>query len=130
MAYNYFPTGYPVYSTPYNGYQQNVQQPQMQQQTGSSIVWCQGIEGAKAYPVAAGSSVLLLDSESEMFFIKSVDASGMPLPLRIFDYKERVQNVQQAQPQSPAIDTKDFITREEFEERLAKLTQPAPKKER
>lgn len=30
-----------------------------------------------------------MDSESNSFFIKSADTSGMPLPLRIFDYQER-----------------------------------------
>lgn len=39
--------------------------------------------------VAAGNTVLLMDSENQTFYLKSADPSGMPLPLRIFDYKER-----------------------------------------
>lgn len=71
------------------------QSPMMQQpaaqtaQATPSIIWVQGEEGAKAYMVAAGNSVLLMDSENSAFYIKSTDASGMPLPLRVFDYKER-----------------------------------------
>lgn len=71
------------------------QSPMMQQPTAQtaqatpSIIWVQGEEGAKAYMVAAGNSVLLMDSENSAFYIKSTDASGMPLPLRVFDYKER-----------------------------------------
>ena len=71
------------------------QPPMMSQPTGQSspstppIIWVQGEEGAKAYMVAAGNSVLLMDSENSAFYIKSTDASGMPLPLRAFDYKER-----------------------------------------
>ena len=64
-------------------------QPQTPAQTQGGITWVQGEEGAKAYLVAAGNSVLLMDSESPVFYIKSTDASGMPMPLRIFDFVER-----------------------------------------
>lgn len=64
-------------------------QPQAPAQTQSSITWVQGEEGAKAYLVAAGNSVMLMDSEAPVFYIKSTDASGMPMPLRIFDFVER-----------------------------------------
>ena len=87
---------------------------------GSMPQWVQGETAAKAYLVAPNSSVLLMDSEKETFYIKSADASGMPLPLRIFDYKERT-----AQTQAPQ---EAFITREEFEKRLAELTTPKGKK--
>lgn len=64
-------------------------QPQTPAQTQGGITWVQGEEGAKAYLVAAGNSVLLMDSEAPVFYIKSTDASGMPMPLRIFDFVER-----------------------------------------
>ena len=73
-----------------NAYQQPMMGQVAQQTQGTpSIIWVQGEEGAKAYMVAAGNSVLLMDSENSAFYIKSTDASGMPLPLRVFDYKER-----------------------------------------
>lgn len=53
------------------------------------INWVQGVEAAKGYFVLPGNSVLLLDSEAQCFYIKSVDASGVPAPLRVFDYTER-----------------------------------------
>ena len=96
----------------YNAYQQP------QQQSGG-LVWVQGIEGAKSHYVSPGQSVLLMDSESNSFFIKSADASGMPLPLRIFDYTERTM---QKAPQMPtASQNADYITREEFEKRISAL---------
>lgn len=64
---------------------------QPSQQMGNGIIWCQGEEGAKGYLVAPGNSVLLMDSENSTFYIKSTDASGMPQPLRIFDYTERTE---------------------------------------
>ena len=104
--------GYNNYLPNYPYYQPTFAQPQNQ---GNSINWVQGIEGAKSWPVAQGTSVLLLDSESSVFYIKSTDASGMPLPLRIFEYKEKTQ-----QQTAPA---PEYVTREELEERLAQLTE-------
>ena len=108
-------------------YQQPMQTPAQQPQAQSGgIIWVQGEEGAKAYMVAPGNSVLLMDSENSAFYIKSTDASGMPQPLRVFDYTERgtMQRAQAAQ--QPA---QDYVTRQEFEAlqaRIDALTQPKP----
>ena len=115
--------GYPV---TYQQYYPQYQQPQ--QQASNSIIWVQGESAARSYNVAPGQSVLLMDSESSTFFVKSADASGMPMPLRIFDYTERT-----SQPQSKPdiaekqdIDMSMYITRDEFEKRISELS--APKK--
>ena len=96
-----------------------------QPQSGSGLIWVQGEAGAKAYPVAPGQSVLLMDSESTKFYIKSADASGMPMPLRIFPYSEYTG--EPAVPNdgaqiAPGVDVSRFITREEFEKRLSQLS--------
>lgn len=125
MAFpNYFPTGYNPMGN-YNPYQVGYQQAQsaQQAQTGG-LQWVQGEAGAKAFPVSAGQSVLLMDSENNVFYIKSTDNSGMPLPLRTFDYRERTgQNAPKAAQNAPqaAIDTSLFVTRDELEKRLAEL---------
>ena len=98
MAYNYYPQ---FYQAP---------QSQYMQQQSSGITWVQGENSAKSYPVAAGQSILLMDSESPVMYIKSTDQSGVPLPLRIFDYKERSQSTSNAQTQKI-----DYISRNEFE---------------
>lgn len=119
-AYNsYFPTGY----AGYNPYQMQYQQPmQAAQPAQSGIQWVQGETGAKAYNVGAGQSVLLMDSESNVFYIKSTDNSGMPLPLRTFDYTERTAQNAPTAPATAQIDTSLFVTRAELDERLAALT--------
>lgn len=116
-----------VYNTnPYQNYpyqfQQSFQVPQ-QSNNSSAITWVQGEAGAKAYPVAAGSSMLLMDSETENFYIKSTDSSGMPQPLRKFKYKEILDN-QPAEPPTvaQAVDNSQFVTREEFERRISELS--------
>lgn len=111
-----------IYDTPYM--RQLAQMPQFQQFTApqnNGIQWVQGEEAAKSYYVQPGKSVLLMDSESKCFYIKSVDASGMPLPLRIFDYTERAQTAQ-ASPATNATPNNDYITREEFERRISEIS--------
>lgn len=86
MAYNnYFPQYYPM--MPQQAMPSQMQN--NQQASNGGITWVQGEAAAKSYPVAAGQSVLLMDSEASAFYIKSTDQSGMPQPLRIFDYSER-----------------------------------------
>lgn len=112
MAYPYFPASYP--------YQPQMMQNYQQQQNG--IIWVQGIEAMKSYPVGAGQSVLLMDSESNCFGIKTADASGMPLPLRIFDYTERKATQERVrEPQSASVDLSAYVTREELEARIAQI---------
>ena len=70
--------------------------------------------------VGAGQSVLLMDSENPVFYIKSADASGIPLPLRVFDYTERTQNTSQNVLQVPNsaqinLDGK-YVTRAEYDD--------------
>ena len=101
------------YNNPYMPYTP----PAQPQQPDTSIIWVQGESGAKAYPVQNGKSVVLFDSESEHFFIKTADQSGMPQPLRIFSYSETSEN----EMKNPGIDTSQFITREEFEEVIEKI---------
>lgn len=93
--------------------------PYQPQQT-NSIIWVQGIEGAKAYPVGAGNSVLLMDSDSQYMYIKTADSSGMPT-LKVYEYTE-VQNDSRA-----AVSMEEYVTKKEFEDALAKLK---PKKKK
>ncbi len=104
----------------YNGYTPWYSQPStaQQSQAGNNINWVQGEAGAKSFALAPGQSVLLMDSESNVFYIKSSDASGMPMPLRIFDYTERVTVAKSA----TTIPAGDYVTRDEFEKRLAELS--------
>ena len=99
-----------------NSYQPQAQVPQASQQ--SPILWVQGEEAAKAYMVAPGATVLLMDSEQQSFYLKSTDPQGMPLPLRIFDYVERTAQKPLEQPQ---ISTGEFVTRREFEALAARV---------
>lgn len=114
MAYN-------NYYTPYqNQYVSQMQMPQMvnppvqaqqPQANQSSLIWVQGEAGAKSYMVAPNATVMLMDSETQRFYLKSSDASGMPLPLRVFEYTETTK----AGATAPAVDLSTYATRAELE---------------
>lgn len=117
MQYSYYPTGYGYGQQPYYG------QPQPAQ-SGQTIYWITGGEqGARAFPMGASQTAFLMDADQNVFFIKKTDESGMPLPLRVFDFSERTEG---RPAQSGQIDTSVFVTRAELEERLAALTAKKP----
>ncbi len=107
----YPPTYYQGVNMPYNA-------PQMpsnaQTQTSNQITWVQGENAAKSFPVGAGQSVLLMDSEESVFYIKSVDTSGMPQPLRIFDYSERKSSNGEPKKTNEATNTEEYVSKAEF----------------
>ena len=106
-TYNsYFPQNYNGYSNLYGALPN--------QNTVSGINWVQGEAGAKSIPVAAGQKVLLMDSESNVFYVKSSDMSGMPLPLRTFEYKE--VNADTQTDMAPAQST--YVTKDELKQIL------------
>lgn len=116
MAYNnYFPQYYP---NAMQNQQMMPQAPQMvsnaQQASSGGIIWVQGEASAKAYPVASGQSVLLMDSEDSVMYIKSTDQSGMPQPLRIFEYTERTNKKSESGFLSKK--PEDYVSRAEFDE--------------
>lgn len=114
--YGYQPTYSPINP---NGDFGNMSFPQAQ--PANDIVWVQGEVGAKSYPVAPGHSVLLMDSENSVFYIKTLDSSGMPLPLRTFDYNERLAAT--VPPANiPGTANPEYITRQEFDAVIARLT--------
>lgn len=128
MAYNnYFPQFYNPTPMPYTAPQpqmasQGPTMPQNVPQTqNSNLTWVQGEAAAKAYPVASGQSVLLMDSEESVMYIKSTDASGMPLPLRVFDYTER--ETKKATPNASRETPSEFVPRSEFDAFKTEITE-------
>ena len=120
MAYNpnyFFPNGYQPMQMQPIPQQMNPQQAMIQNlpQSGGSggILWVQGEEGAKAFPVNAGNTVLMMDVESPTVYMKTVESNGRPQPLKVYDLVERTA---QNQPVSPSDSKERNVSREEFEE--------------
>lgn len=115
MAYNPYSVGYqPMY------YSQNVAQQPVQPMSptpmsgtsqNSSIIWVQGEAGAKSYLVAPNTTVQLWDSEANVIYLKSADASGMP-SMKVIDYTIRGAEI----PNNGfSFDEHKFISRDEFD---------------
>lgn len=122
--------GYPYGYMPQ--YQQPVQQtiPQPEQKPENIYAWVKSDEEISNYLVAPGKSVLLMDTRSSKFYIKSADASGMPMPLRVYEYKE---NTPQAAAAENPLNIGDYVKREEIDsiidQRLNELMKTTTKKE-
>lgn len=121
---NYFPATYnsyyPQVAYPQQPTVQQMSQPPVpvQPAPSSGLIWVQGEAGAKAYTIAPNSSALLMDSEQDVFYIKTTDASGMP-SLRVFQYTEVVT--------SPAVENateERYVTLEEFNKFKAEMLKP------
>lgn len=109
----------------YQNYQ--VQQPQQSQALQSSnqgFVWVQGEAGAKAYPVAAGNSVLLMDSENPVLYMKSTDSSGRPLPIETYDLVKRENtsfNLQNNDIKAQTVDLSEYVKMSDLETKVTEL---------
>lgn len=130
-GYNNIPNNYlnPMYTT---------QQPQnmvqaMQQGNGIVIVPSEG--DAQAYPVAPGNTQWLKDQYKSYLYVKTVDASGIAMPLRKFHLVE--ENIIEQQPEmttqtqtqeTPKVEFNPdlYVTWEALEKRLAELQPPKP----
>lgn len=70
-----------------------------------------GIEGARAYNLSPNSSCALFDANKDVMYIKSTDAGGYAT-IAAYSYS-KIENQAAVAP--------DFVTREEFEERMEEL---------
>lgn len=101
MLNNYGQYPYGGYMPLNNGYNN---QPSMSQQ----MSFVNGIEGAKGFIVPPNTSVLLMDSDAQQFFIKTADRNGM-CNIKAYSFQEVSMD-----KNAPLIDTDKFVTREEF----------------
>ena len=143
---NYYNTAVPAmpvagytgqaYNTAINPYQQMQRtypyqtMPAQQPTNTSGIEWVQGEAGAKGRFVPPNSTALLMDSESQNFYIKTTDASGMPQPLRKFKYEEVFDEAPATMPGSYSgkeqeadykVSSEDFLTKDEFSKKMDEL---------
>lgn len=98
-----------------NWNQNNMQQAQAQPpQTNQGIIWVQGEAAARSYLVAPNSTVLLMDSETSRFYLKSANNAGMP-SMQIFEYSEVTQNISQSTQSVPNDLDDKYVTRQEYD---------------
>lgn len=108
-APQYVPQAQPMYGAQPQQQPQQQFQPQYMQKPNSNVEYVNGIEGAKALALPPNHTRLLIDSDSQAFFIKSTDNEGKPT-IRIFDYVERNGE------EKPKAQQMNFVTIEQFED--------------
>lgn len=109
----------------YSGQSQQVQQPA----PTSNVNWIQvaGIEGARNQIVQPGHTAWMMDNNSPVFYVKSVDGMGSAT-FKVFQFAEiapEALNPVQNQQNTPST---DYVTRAEFNALLERLGD-VPKKE-
>lgn len=88
----------------------------------NNIIWVTGKENARSMQLQPNSTVILLDNDSNKFYIKTTDDIGLG-KLRVFNYTEQLDQptTQQQSTNQPSIDASQFVTKQELEKMIAKL---------
>ena len=94
--------------------------PTPQPTQSNSLIWVQGEAGAKSYLVAPNNTLPLWDSEAQVIYLKSADASGMP-SMKILDYTIR-ENTNTAHNGPLKDKGEEYVTKEELEEFRAEIS--------
>ncbi len=104
--------------------QLRAQQYQMPQspQTNQGLLWVQGEAAARSYLVAPNSTVLLMDSDTSRFYIKSADNAGMP-SLKVFEYSEVSQNAPKYSNSAQTNLDDKYVTRKEYDDLQGKYAE-------
>lgn len=111
----------------YNPYQINYQMPQTAtntlpayQQVGGytpppraqGITWVAGEEAARTYPIPYNSTAMLMDSDSPVLYVKSVDHMGRITEFEIYDLINRT-------PKKEA--SNDFVKKADLDKMLSEM---------
>ena len=84
-------------------------------QTQNTFAWIQGEEAARNYPVAPGNTIVLIEADKPIMYMKSADLSGRPQPMQIryLVSKEEYEKLQNGSEFSQNEDK--YVTKETFE---------------
>lgn len=87
----------------------------------NGVIWVNGVEGAKGYIIQPNSTVVLMDSEQNCFYLKSTNEAGVP-SIRIFEFKEKTQTTPAQTKINFDEKLKNYVPRAEFDEIKNTLT--------
>lgn len=109
---------YPTYNGPYT-IPATVAPIQNQPQMQNTFAWIQGEEAARNYPVAPGNTIVLIEADKPIMYMKSADLSGRPQPIQIryLVTKEEYDKIQNGSNFSENDDK--YVTKEAFEKYIS-----------
>lgn len=87
-------------------------------------IYVAGVDGAKNQIVQPGNTAWMMDNNSPIFYVKTVDNMGSAT-FKAFQFQEIPLDAPAAPQKS-----NDYVTREEFNALLAKLGEPAQEKKK
>lgn len=122
MPYNPNPY-YPPYGAPNYNYGQSFQQSQQPQTNTYAFV--NGIEGAKSYPMGPNQTVMLMDSENPIAYMKTSNAMGQAT-LKYFKLVETSEQELRGKSAQPNV---DYATKADLEALAKKVESLMPKGE-
>lgn len=105
-------------NNPYNFQQPN--QSQFNSQAQNNIIWVKGKENARSMQLKPNSTVILMDSQSGRFYIKTTDDIGLG-KLRVFTYTEQLDEEDGQKQNSSHIDLSNYVTKEEFDNKIKEI---------
>lgn len=110
------PYGQPMYGFPQPGQyaQPQPQFPQPQQPQENVYAFVNGVEGAKSYQVRPNQSVMLMDSEQPLCYMKQSNAMGQA-SVRYFRLTEISEADARGNQQAQQAPSADFVTRSDFD---------------
>ena len=91
-------------------------------QRANQYFFVNGVEGAKAYQVPAGNTVMLMDNDSTLVFMKTANQLGQT-SIRYFKLGEITED------EAKGINNINYVSRSEFDEIKTKLDKLLKKKE-
>ena len=88
-------------------------------QTQNTFAWIQGEEAARNYPVAPGNTIVLIEADKPIMYMKSADLSGRPQPIQIryLVTKEEYDKIQNGSNFSE--NDYKYVTKEAFEKYIS-----------
>ena len=108
-----------AYNTAGNYYNPNIGYSWSQPAAQNYFAWVQGEGAAQAYQVPPNCTVILMDSERPILYMKSADATGRPSQM-VKQYLVTEEQYRQLQNGSQ---NTEAVSREEFEAAIAEIKQ-------
>ncbi len=122
----YVPYNNYLYNNSTSPYQQQSSMPnyqtnnQYQNKSQNNIIWVSGKQNARSMQLQPNSTMILLDNQQNKFYIKTTDDIGLGR-LRVFNYTEENDNVEQSNTSNGQQINQDYITRKQLEEIITML---------
>lgn len=106
---------------------QQIPTPPIMQPAGSNMIFVDGESVADRWVLGKGETVVLFDQNKDVFYVKSVNENGMPMPLEVCSFKRKIKGREEIDVTENAVESDNpindsrYVTVDEFERRITEL---------